>query len=237
MNTANLILQGDALEVLAHAASLMALAKEVSTKTSNVRRSHGSAAHLGRAAADLGANNVNTRAMDIDNLAIVGEVANLVVLVAGTNSADRRLGSRRDVSGIFRRVLRTNTVTSRDSNEEALLDHVGDSLVDEGRLGATQAHVDDSAVGAVTALVVLGNVVQSLDGSVVRALTLIRFGVVGKDLDSEQLGLLGNTVRLAANGSGNVCAVAALIARALDERREFFATVFKVLISLVLTSQ
>lgn len=101
-------------------------------------------------------------------------------------------------------------------------------MVDRGGVATTQAHVSHGALGAAAGFGVLSNVVHAGNDAGVGA----GAGVI-KDLDAVQLGLLGDTVRSAANGTGAVSAVAVAISvLTADKRLEEGSTTFKFLMSL-----
>lgn len=78
--------------------------------------------------------------------------------------------------------------------------------VDGIGLGSTKRHVDNNTLGAVLVATLLGNVVHTSNDTGIGSLAR---GI--KDLDSEQLSLLGDTIGLAGNGARDVSAVALAI--------------------------
>lgn len=108
-----------------------------------------------RGGANPGAQDVGARGLDIDDGAVVGVAGLGVVLVGGTDGADRSLGSGRRVLGI--NVL----VASSDSEEDTSIDKSGGGVVDRGGLAAAQRHVGDSAVGAAAVGNIIGNEVDA----------------------------------------------------------------------------
>jgi hypothetical protein len=185
--------------------------KHVGKKASNVRRSHrGTGDGVdGVLAADPGGLDVETGGEDVVALAVVGEVGTLIGESAGTDG-DGLLGSGRGV------VARVGVVVTGGNGEvDASVDGSVDSLVEERRLAATQAHVGSRALEALSLALLrdadllgvgLGGVLDTLDNVGHGA------GAVGaEDLDGLDVGLLGDTVLLAGNSTRAVCSVSVAI--------------------------
>jgi len=185
--------------------------EHVGKKTSNVRRSHrGTGDGVdGVLAADPGGLNVKTRGEDVVALAVVGEVGTLIGESAGTNG-DSLLGSGRRV------VARVGVVVTGGNGEvDASVDGSVDSLVEEGRLAATQAHVGSRALEALSlALLRNADLLGVGLGGVLDTLDDVRHGaraVGAEDLDGLDVSLLGDTVLLAGNSTRAVCSVSVAI--------------------------
>ena len=159
--------------------------------------------------ADPGGEDVKTGSEDVIALSKVGEVGTLVKKSGGTNGDGVRSGSR----GVVARV--GVVVTGGNSEVNTSIDGGVDSEVESGGLATTQAHVGGAALEALL-LAVLGlllSLLVSLD-SILDTLDDIGHGagaVGAKDLDSVYVGLLGNTVALASDGTRAVSAVAVAI--------------------------
>jgi hypothetical protein len=160
-------------------------------------------------AADPGGLDVKTRGEDVVALAVVGEVGTLIGESAGTDG-DGLLGSGRRV------VARVGVVVTGGNGEvDTSIDGSVNSLVEERRLAATQAHVGSRALEALSLALLcdadllgvgLGGVLDTLDDIGHGA------GAVGaEDLDGLDVGLLGDTVLLASNSARAVCSVSVAI--------------------------
>lgn len=185
--------------------------EHVGKEASNVGRSHrGTGDGVdGVLAADPGGLDVETRGEDVVALAVVGEVGTLISESAGTDG-DGLLGSGRRV------VARVGVVVTGGHGEvDASVNGSVDSLVEERRLTATQAHVGSGALEALSLALLrdadllgvgLGGVLDTLDdvGHGARA-------VGAQDLDGLDVSLLGDTVLLAGNSARAVCSVSVAI--------------------------
>jgi hypothetical protein len=101
-------------------------------------------------------------------------------------------------------------VAGGDGEEHARPDQCGGGRVDGRRLATAQGHVGDSAVGAAAGRRVGGNKIDAGDDAG-RGAGAARV----EDLDSEELRLLGDAVVLAADGAGDVRAVAVTVLEAV----------------------
>lgn len=161
-------------------------------------------------AADPGGENVETRGEDIVALAVVGEVGTLISESRGTDG-DGLLGtSRRVPAGVG------VVVTGSDGKVDTSIDGSVNSKIKSGGLATTQTHVGSGTLETLLALASLssGYLGGVLLSSVLDALDDIRHsaGAVGaEDLDSVDVGLLGNTVFLAGNSARAVGTVAVAI--------------------------
>ena len=204
------VLDGHLLDVAAHAVGSLVGARgriqshKVGRETSNVGRSHAGAGCSGSAAGLVGADDVDTRGKDLDDRAKVAERGLCVVLVDGTDGADAGLVGRAGVAGV------DVVVAGGDSEEEARVDGGFGGLVQGGAGGSAERQVSDGSLGAAAVLAGVGSVlsgeVEAGDG--------LRDGsraVSTKHLHAEELNLLGHTVGLAANGAGDVGAVAVVV--------------------------
>ena len=185
--------------------------EKVGKETSNVRRGHRGTGDgvNGVLAADPGGLNVKTRGEDVVALAEVGEVGALVGESAGTDG-DGLLSSGRRV------VARVGVIVTGGNGEvDTGVDGSVNSLVEQRRLAATQAHVGSRALEALSLALLgdadllgvrLGGVLDTLDNVGHGA------GAVGaEDLDGLDVGLLGDTVLLAGNSTRAVCSVSVAV--------------------------
>lgn len=149
----------------------------------------GVAAVPGREDADAGAE-------DVESGAVVGEVGNGPVRVDGTDrdGAGSRGGGH--ISGVLA------LVTGGDNGQDTLGRGRVDGIVEGGGLGTTQGHVDGCGLGAPLAHDVVDGPVEALEDDGSRRRRAL------EDLDGKEVSLLGDTVRLATNGAGDVGAVA-----------------------------
>ena len=176
---------------------------EIHSKTSDMGRGHGRAgqARGSRVSSNVARQDGHTGREDVDAGAVVGERGGAEARVGGCDGEGVGCvggGLLGDGEGVAVLV----TVAGGDDREHALcvgrLDRVGPC----GGGLAAEGHVDDRARGAALGGdVVDGPVETSKDGrgSTLRAL---------EHLDGDQVGLLGNTVGRATDGTGNVGAVA-----------------------------
>lgn len=198
--TGDLVLGGEGDDAGAEGSGrLLALeAEEVGSETGDVGAGHrgtGDSISPG-GAANPGGQNVLARGKGIDDRAVVAEGGPGISVGSSTNSEGGGLGSGGGVCGI--RVL----VSGGNGKEETSGDSVGGSGVYGSGLAATEGHVGDGALGAATGLLIVGSEVDTGNDTGVGA------GPLGvEDLDSIQLGLLGYTVRLSADGASNVGAM------------------------------
>lgn len=157
-------------------------------------RTYGAATRHGRS-------NRHSRSTDIDKLAVVGAAISLVVGLSAANRANTWLRRRGFLASI------PIEVASGSGNKVALLDEGCDGVVHglQSTVGS-QAEVDDYSLGAVLPGRILGDVVYGVDDTGVGAA-----GVASEDLETKDFGLLGDTVRLAGNGSTDVGAMAVII--------------------------
>jgi hypothetical protein len=164
---------------------------------------HGGTAESRRVgcALDANAQDVDARGVDIDDLAKVAEAGAFVSLgIEGANSDSvRRAGGAR-VAGVL------GLVAGGHDGHDSRVDEGLDGVVDGVGLAASQGHVHDGL-----ALQVLGCHVTLNE---VEALEHVRVGpasVGAQNLDALQLHVLGYAEGRAANGAGDVRAVAVLV--------------------------
>lgn len=185
--------------------------KQVGEETSDVRGGHGSARDDvgGGGAADPGGEDVKTRGEDVVALAVVGEVSTLIGESAGTDG-DGLLGSGRRVSAGVGVV-----VAGSDGEVDTGIDSSVDSLVKNGGLATTQAHVGSAALELLV-LASLGrlNLVRVSLSGVLYTLDDVGHGartVGSENLDGVDIGLLCNTVLLASDSARAVSTVSVAV--------------------------
>lgn len=163
--------------------------------------SHGGTRDGAGAAANPGGEDISTGGKDVNDAAVVGEAGAVVVAVSGTDGADRGLGSRGGVGSV------AVVVTGSDGDKDTRALELGSGAVDGGGVATTEGHGSDDTTGAVAVAVVVGNKVHAGDdgGELARA-------TVVEDLDTVDVGLLGDTVGLGADGARAVGAVAVAVA-------------------------
>lgn len=153
-------------------------------------------------AAGPGGQNVQARGEDVSALAVVGEVGTLISESRSANSHSLLGSSRRVATGVG------VVITSSNGEVNTGLNTSIDSNLQSSGLATTKTHVGNAALEAL-GLAILG----SLDLLGVRlngplnTLDDIRHGTRARrseDLDSVDVGLLGDTVLLANHGSGAV---------------------------------
>jgi hypothetical protein len=163
----------------------------------------------GSLAADPGGKDVETGSEDVVALAKVGEVSTLVSKSGGTNG-DGLLSSSGRVSARVGVV-----VTGGNSEVDAGVDSSVDSLVEESRLATTETHVGSATLEALSlALLGLVDLLNVRLGGELDTLDDIGHGaraVGAENLDGLDVGLLGNTVLLASDGTRAVSAVAVAV--------------------------
>lgn len=185
--------------------------QHVGKETSDMGRGHGGTRDgVGSVLrADPGGENVEAGGEDVIALSVVGEVSTLVKEGGGTDGDGVLSSSGGVVAGVG------IVITSSDGEVDASIDSGVDSKVERGRFATAQAHVGSGALEALL-LAVLG----SLDGLAVSLCGVLDTlddvghgaGAVGaENLDSVDVGLLGDTVLLASNSAGAVGAVTVAI--------------------------
>ena len=192
------------LDVLAESSggALAVAAVEVGSETGNVGRGHRGTGDGGGAggAADPGREDGGAGGEDVDDGAVVGEGRAGIRGGGGTDSAGRG-GRGRGVVGSVGVV-----VTGGDGKEVAGVGDGSGGAVDGGGVATAEGHVDNDTVGAAAAGGIGDDAVHASNDTGGRA-----GARGGKDLDSIELGLLGNTIGRATNGAGNVGTVAVAI--------------------------
>jgi hypothetical protein len=183
----------------------------VGQETSNVGRGHGGTRDGvdGVLGADPGGLNVQTGGKDVSALSVVGEVGTAVIESRGTDGDGLSSGSRRVVAGIG------VVVASSDGKVNTSADSGVDGSIEGLGLATTKRHVGDGALEAL-ALTVLGLLLllEMAGGSKLDTLDNVGHGsgaVRSKDLDSIDVGLLGNTVLLTGDSTGAVSTVTVAI--------------------------
>jgi hypothetical protein len=206
----------------------------VGQETSNVGGSHGGTGNgVGSVlAADPSGENVQTRGEDVSALSEVGEVGTFISQGGGTDGDSLLGGSRRVVASI------SVVITGSDSEVNSSINSGVDSEVQSAGAATTKRHIGNATFEfLVTRLglldVSLGSPLNTLDniGHGARA-------VRAEDLDSVDVGLLGNTVLLAGNSTRAVgsVAVSILIGIALRDSLAPVGTTLKVSVLNVGTS-
>lgn len=170
-------------------------------------RSHGGTGDGvdGILAADPGGLDVQTWGKDVVALAIVGEVGTGVLKSGCTNGDGLLGGSWGVVAGVG------VVVTSSNSEVNTSIDSGVDGSIEGWRLATTQAHVRSRALEAlVLAILSRGHLGGVRLSSILDTLDDIGHsaGSVGaENLDSDDIGLLGNSVLLAGDSARAVSAV------------------------------
>lgn len=169
-------------------------------------------------ATDPRGEDVDTGSEDVDSFAVVGVDISLVVDVTTTHRAGSELRGRRKVLGIS--VL----VTGSDGGEDTVANQSGDGFVDSSRSVTPNANGGYDALGAVTRLEVTGDIVDASDDGRPRGAA-----TVSEDLDTVELGLLGDTIGLASHSTGAVGSVAVAVGGlAIDEALEEGSTALEL---------
>lgn len=183
----------------------------VGEETSNVGRGHGGTRDGvdGVLGSDPGRLNVQTGSEDVSALSVVGEVGTAVIKSRGTDGDGLRSSSGGVVAGI------SVVVASGDSKVNTSADGSVDGSIESLGLTTTKRHVGDGALEAL-ALAVLGLLLllEMAGGSELDTLDNVGHGsgaVRSEDLDSIDVGLLGNTVLLAGDSTGAVSTVTVAI--------------------------
>lgn len=177
--------------------------KEVGQKTSNVRRSHGSTRDGvdGVVGTNPGGLDVETGSKDVDALAVVGEVCAGIV-EGGCTNGDGLLGSGGRV------VARIGVVVTGSNGEMQTSLHGGvDGSVESRRLATTKGHVGGRTLELG---ILLFCPLEMLESSILNTLNDVGHGsgTVGpQHLDGDDVGLLGDTILLAADSTGAVSSV------------------------------
>lgn len=170
--------------------------QKVGTKTSNVGASHGGTGEgPGTGASVGGGNDSRARGKDINDGTVVGEGGAGIGRVDGADSACVRGGRRVCVCGV------DVGVAGGDSDKDTVAGGGGDGVADglPRGLGAAKGQVGGGAGGAAAGGAVAGEPGQA--GDDVRGIAAS--GLVA-DLDGDELGLLGNTVGVGADGTSDV---------------------------------
>jgi len=175
----------------------------VGQQTGDVRRCHGGAGNGvgGMLATNPGGEDVQTRGEDVSALAVVGEVSTLISQGGGANS-DGLLGSS---GGVVAGV--SVVITGSNSEVNTSVNSGIHSEIQGAGATTTERHVGNATLELLVALlglldVSLGRPFNTLDdiGHSTRA-------VRAKNLDSVNVGLLGNTELLAGNSTRAVSSV------------------------------
>lgn len=171
---------------------------EVGSESSNVGRGHGSTRDGvgGAVAANPGGLDVGARGEDIDNGAVVGERGPGISVGGGADSDGGRSRGRRVVGSVG------VVVTGSDGEGETSSDSGSNSVVDGSRVATTEGHVGNSLLGDALALSIGSSPLNTRDNTGVGS----RAGLV-EDLDTNDVGLLSNTVDGTSSGTGTVGAV------------------------------
>lgn len=108
---------------------------------------HGGTAESSSATTGAQAENVDTRSVDVKEVAVVGERGDTVVDVSGTDSAGGGSGGRGDSVDVLGATERV-TVAGSDSKEETSADDASGSVVQGLGETTTERHVDNETAGA-----------------------------------------------------------------------------------------
>lgn len=181
----------------------------VGQKTSNVWGGHGGARDGvdGVLRSDPGGKDVKSWSKDVVALSVVGEVGALIRKSGGTDSYSVGSGSWRVVARIG------IVVTGSDGEVKTGLDGTIHSGIKSWRLATTERHVGGRALEALGLLLAILSILDLLDvllSSPLDTLDDVRHGsrsVGSEDLDSVDVGLLGDTIFLTTDGTGAVSSV------------------------------
>ena len=175
--------------------------------------------YLGGGVPNPAALDIDAGSKDINQFTIVAEPSRSVRDISSTNCANSRLAGR----AVPVRVV--GAVSGSHGQEDAGLDSSGSGTVDRSGAGAAEREVGHAALGAVARLGVGGNKVDAGDDSSESP------GTRGaEDLDGVELSGLGNAIVNAADGAGDVGAVAVAVGVvAVDKVGEPLSTAFKLL--------
>jgi hypothetical protein len=175
----------------------------VRKQTCNMRRGHGGTGEGGNSllGANVGGENVETRAKDVDTLSVVGEVGSSIGEGRGTNGDGILSGSRGVVASIG------IVVTSSNGKVNASLDSSVDGKIKGRRLATTKRHIGGRTLESLGVLLDLLGV--RLGGKLDTSNNVGHGSgtVRSKDLDGDDVGLLGNTVLGATNSTRTVGSV------------------------------
>lgn len=173
----------------------------IEDKASNVGTSHAGPRQGGGGgvAGDAGRDDTDTGGEDVEDGAIVGEGSNGPGAVNGSDGNGAGGRSGRGVGSI------DTAIAGGDDGHDTTTRGVVDGGVEGRRVATTERHVDHGAVGAAPGDDIVGSPVEAVhdDGSGGRAAL--------EDLDSEQVGALGDTVGGATDGASNMGAVALMM--------------------------
>lgn len=174
--------------------------QKVSTKTSDVGASHGGTGEgPGTGASVGGGNDGRARGKDINDGTVVGEGGAGIGRVDGADGACVGGGRRVGVCGV------DVGVAGGDGDKDTVAGGGSDGVADglPRGLGAAEGQVGGGAGRAAAGGAVAGEPGQA--GDDVRGIAAS--GLVA-DLDGDELGLLGDTIGVGANGAGDVGSVA-----------------------------
>lgn len=179
----------------------------VGNQTGNVRGSHRCSRNgaLGSLGANPGRLDVLSRSEDINTLSDVGEVGARVIQGRGTDSDGFSNAGGGVVAGI------AVVVTGGDGKVKTSSNSSCNVVVQGTGLATSEGHVGDGTL--VLLALLLGESLVLLDGIVDTSNDVGHgAGSVGaQDLDGDNVGLLGDTIGSAGNGSGAVSTVAVVI--------------------------
>lgn len=192
--------------------------KVQSGDTGNVGSGHGSSGDgvAGSLGSNPGRGDLDTRSKDLNALAEGREGGNVVVDIRGTDGQ-----SLRGTGGRTRASVDVLVVTGGDNDRDVGTEKAANGIVQGAGGTTTKRHVDDGLLALVDA----DDPVKSSDDSRggTRTLTV-------EDLDTDEVDLLGNTVGVSSDGTGDVGTVTVLVGvgRALDEVVAHLGTAAKV---------
>jgi hypothetical protein len=176
---------------------------KVGGETGNVRGGHAGTAESSSVSVGLDANaeDIDTRGVNVNLGAKVGEVGTLVGKAIDSTDSD-------SVGGRSRRSQGSSPVlvTSCHNRDNASLEKSFNGTVDSLRLVTTERHVHNSLASTVILLDIVNDELHALKDTRVAATTR---GI--ENLDGNKVNLLGNTEGSATNGSSDVATVTVLI--------------------------
>lgn len=163
-----------------------------------------------------GGENGNTRGVNVDGRAVVGERGESVAAVGSTDSVYGWLRCGRGVAGVL------GLVTSGNSHKDTGRDDTSGRGVHRGRLVTSQRHVGNRTVRAVAGFDIVCDKIDAGDDTRVGTLNYNELGPFQEgskayrtagveNLDGVEPGVLGNSIGIGSDGSSNVGTVTVAI--------------------------